>query len=131
LQYTALATKLQASGAKLVLVDMRSPAGPLVSDLADGRHPNDKGYVKMANVWYSGIQQVISKDMLTKASTNVTSGAGKTTHISGNSTSSADPTQTSTVATTNPSPSKSAGTRALGSLAFAGAQGLLLGALMI
>jgi hypothetical protein len=129
-QYTTLATKLQDSGAKLVLVDMRSQAGALVSDLVDGL-VHLPGYVKMANVWYTGIQQVISKGMLTKASTNVISGAGKTSHITGNSTSSAGPTQASTVARTSLSPSKSARTGGLGSLAFAGAPELLLGAVMI
>ncbi|KAH8749983.1 GDSL-like Lipase/Acylhydrolase, partial [Hyaloscypha finlandica] len=67
-QYTALANTIQSTGAKLILVDMRSPAGSLVTDLADGRHPNDAGYVKMANVWFSGIQEVISKGMLVKPS---------------------------------------------------------------
>jgi hypothetical protein len=85
----------------------------------------------MANVWYTGIQQVISKEMLTYSSMNVTLGAGKTSHISGNSTFSAGPTQASAVATTSPSPSKSAGTGGLRILAFAGALELLLGAVMI
>ncbi|KAH8679571.1 SGNH hydrolase-type esterase domain-containing protein [Tricladium varicosporioides] len=74
-QYTTLASTLQATGAKLVLVDMRGPAGPLVTDLADGRHPNDVGYQKMANVWFQGVQQVISKGFLTQASTNITASA--------------------------------------------------------
>lgn len=63
-QYTQLVATMQAAGAKLVFVDMRSPAGPLVTDLADGRHPNDGGYVKVANVWFSGIQEVINKGLL-------------------------------------------------------------------
>lgn len=63
-QYTQLVATMQAAGAKLVFVDMRGPAGPLVTDLADGRHPNDGGYVKMANVWFSGIQEAINKGLL-------------------------------------------------------------------
>jgi len=104
-----------------------------VTDLADGRHPNDAGYVKMANVWFSGIQQVISKGMLTKPSTNVTAvvGTGKTGHVSGNATSSAGPAQTSIVATSTPSSFKSAGIRVLGSGAAASCLGLLLAAAMV
>lgn len=34
-------------------------------DLADGLHPNDGGYQKMANVWAAGIQQVIAKGWVT------------------------------------------------------------------
>ncbi|KAF2726615.1 SGNH hydrolase [Polyplosphaeria fusca] len=67
-QFTALAAKMQAEGAKLVLVDMRGPDGPLVTDLADGRHPNDVGYSKMAKVWFSGVQEVVSKGLLSPAS---------------------------------------------------------------
>ncbi|KUJ13005.1 GDSL-like Lipase/Acylhydrolase, partial [Mollisia scopiformis] len=67
-QYTALADAMQAAGMKMVLVDMRGPGGPLVTDLADGRHPNDAGYVKMSNIWFGGIQQVISKGFLTTPS---------------------------------------------------------------
>jgi hypothetical protein len=98
-QYTALANKFQSTGAKLILVDMRSPAGPLVTDLADGRHPNDAGYVKMANVWFSGIQDVISKGMLVRPSTNVTTAVGKTGYTSKNSTIGAGASQTSSVST--------------------------------
>ena len=132
-KYTALAKKLQSTGAKLILVDMRSSAGPLVTDLADGRHPNDAGYVKMANVWFSGIQEVVSKGLLTKPSTNVTAvvGTGKTGHVSGNATSSAGPAQTSIVATSTPSSFKSAGIRVLGSGAAASCLGLLLAAAMV
>lgn len=53
--------ELQASGKKIVLVDMRGPGGPLVSDLRDGRHPNDGGYVKMANIWFGGVQEAVAK----------------------------------------------------------------------
>ena len=132
-KYTALATKLQSTGAKLILVDMRSSAGPLVSDLADGRHPNDAGYVKMANVWFAGIQQVISKGMLTKPSTNVTAavGTGKTGHVSGDATSSTGPAQTSIVATSTPSSFKNAGTRHIGGGAAASCLGFLLAAALV
>jgi hypothetical protein len=111
-QYTALANTIQSTGAKLILIDTRSPAGPLVTDLADGRHPNDAGYVKMANVWFSGIQEVISKGMLVKPSTNATAVMGSTGKVAKSSTTSAGASQTSS---TTPSPVKGSGTRAVGS----------------
>ena len=113
-QYTALANTIQSTGAKLILVDMRSPAGPLVTDLADGRHPSDAGYVKMANVWFSGIQEVISKGMLVKPSTNATAVVGSTGNVAKSSTTSAGASQTSSTLITTPSPVKGSGTRAVG-----------------
>ncbi|EFQ35522.1 GDSL-like Lipase/Acylhydrolase [Colletotrichum graminicola M1.001] len=64
-QYADVATQFQQSGAKFALVDMRSPAAPGLNDLNDTRHPNDGGYVKMANVWATGIQEVISQGFIT------------------------------------------------------------------
>lgn len=69
-QYATLATQLQQAGAKLVTVDMRSAAAPTTSDLADTRHPNDVGYQKMANVWFAGIQEAISKGFVTAPADN-------------------------------------------------------------
>ncbi|KAH8880304.1 GDSL-like Lipase/Acylhydrolase, partial [Thozetella sp. PMI_491] len=62
-QYQTLATNFTQKGAKFLLVDMRN-GGPTVNDLADTRHPNDAGYQKMANVWFKGIQEVVSKGFL-------------------------------------------------------------------
>ncbi|KAK2041107.1 GDSL-like Lipase/Acylhydrolase [Colletotrichum somersetense] len=64
-QYAAVATQFQQSGAKFAIVDMRSPDAPGLNDLNDTRHPNDGGYVKMANVWATGIQEVVSKGFIT------------------------------------------------------------------
>ncbi|TLD11870.1 hypothetical protein PspLS_11256 [Pyricularia sp. CBS 133598] len=64
-QFDAVWQKLKDEGAKLVTVDMRSPAGPTTDDLFDTRHPNDAGYVKMANVFFGGIQEAASKGFLT------------------------------------------------------------------
>ncbi|KAK2006108.1 GDSL-like Lipase/Acylhydrolase [Colletotrichum eremochloae] len=64
-QYAALATQFQQAGAKFALVDMRSSIAPTLNDLNDTRHPNDGGYVKMANVWAQGIQEVVSKGFIT------------------------------------------------------------------
>ncbi|KAL2022828.1 hypothetical protein VTK56DRAFT_4359 [Thermocarpiscus australiensis] len=54
-QFGDLARKLRGQGRRLVLVDMHGDAGPSLSDLADGTHPNDVGYRKMANVWMTGL----------------------------------------------------------------------------
>ena len=40
---------------KVLLVDMSKAV--TTSDLADGLHPNDEGYIKMATAWYNAIQQ--------------------------------------------------------------------------
>lgn len=64
-QYVGLVARLEQAGAKILLVDMRSPEGPTTNDLADGRHPNDVGYQKMASVWFSGIQQAASRGLIT------------------------------------------------------------------
>jgi len=66
-QYAALVADLAGKGAKLVLADMRSADGPTTRDLADGRHPNDAGYAKMANVWFRGIQDLAARGVLTAA----------------------------------------------------------------
>lgn len=75
-QYAALAASMTAQGAKLVLVDMRSPDAPTTADLADTRHPNDAGYQKMANVWFPGIQEAITKGFITAPADNGTPADG-------------------------------------------------------
>jgi hypothetical protein len=85
----------------------------------------------MANVWFSGIQEVISKGMLTKASVNLPMEPGKSGYTFGNTTSTAGPTQTSSIPTSSPSPFKSAGTRVLGSSPFVKGLGLLFAAFML
>lgn len=67
-QYNAVAAQFQQSGAKFGFVDMRSPDAPTLNDLNDTRHPNDGGYVKMANVWAKGIQEVMAKGFVTAPS---------------------------------------------------------------
>ena len=54
-QYQSLAVSLRAAGQRVVFVDMHSGQGPLASDMADVTHPNDKGYEKMANLWFAGL----------------------------------------------------------------------------
>lgn len=75
-QYVALAAQMTAQGSKLVLVNMRSQDGPTVDDLADGRHPNDVGYQKMATVWFQGIQQAMTNGFITAAADNGISANG-------------------------------------------------------
>jgi lysophospholipase L1-like esterase len=66
-QYTALAKALRSSGRKVVLVDMRGPGGVLATDLADGTHPNDYGYGKMAVIWTKGLRQASTEGLITRA----------------------------------------------------------------
>lgn len=69
-QYMSLVAELQEGGAKILLVDMRSPDGPTTDDLFDTRHPNDAGYQKMANVWLQGIEQAIAQGLISTPAAN-------------------------------------------------------------
>lgn len=51
---TQLVSTRSANGQHIVLASMSAVAN---SDLADGVHPNDAGYIKMANAWFAAIQQ--------------------------------------------------------------------------
>jgi len=52
----SLVNKRIANGDNLVLVDMYQGAGiDYSNDMTDNTHPNDRGYEKMANVWYSAL----------------------------------------------------------------------------
>lgn len=48
-QYSALITRLRNNGRPIILADMDYVT---TGDLVDGVHPNDFGFVKMANVWW-------------------------------------------------------------------------------
>ncbi|KAI1850641.1 hypothetical protein JX265_004351 [Neoarthrinium moseri] len=70
-QYQSLVSTLQKAGKPIIFADMQGLDGPLPSDLApDGIHPVDKGYQKMANIWYKAIGQADSKGFLKKAENN-------------------------------------------------------------
>ncbi|KAI8624821.1 carbohydrate esterase family 3 protein [Xylariaceae sp. FL1651] len=56
-QVKNMAAGQKSKGRRLVLVDMQPPAGPAVSELVDGIHPNDGGYNKMAKIWFNGIKE--------------------------------------------------------------------------
>jgi lysophospholipase L1-like esterase len=47
-----------ASGDSIVIVNMED-ALEYPADLADSSHPNDNGYAKMANVWYSALTGIL------------------------------------------------------------------------
>jgi lysophospholipase L1-like esterase len=57
-----------AGGDDIVIVDMES-ALSYPADLADGVHPNDTGYTKMASVWYGALADYLSQKTLTIYST--------------------------------------------------------------
>ncbi|KAJ0140678.1 hypothetical protein CTA2_1653 [Colletotrichum tanaceti] len=65
-QLRALVAEQQALSRKIVLADMHAGdgRGPLRSDLVDGVHPSDAGYVKMANVWFASIKDAASRGWL-------------------------------------------------------------------
>ncbi|KAK3324401.1 SGNH hydrolase-type esterase domain-containing protein [Cercophora scortea] len=69
-QYEALAADFAKKNAKFVLVDMRGPDGPTTSDLFDTRHPNDRGYEKMAAVWFQGIETAKNRGFITAPASN-------------------------------------------------------------
>ena len=57
-QYRALVGKLGKEGRKIQLAEMQGEKGPQGEDLPDGTHPNDKGYAKMAEVWFEALRTV-------------------------------------------------------------------------
>jgi hypothetical protein len=69
-QYEGVASGLEAQGKKFLLVNMRSPDGPTTADLFDSRHPNDRGYAKMAVVWDQGIQMALERGFIASPAEN-------------------------------------------------------------
>lgn len=55
-QFRHVVDKMTAEGQKIILVDMHAADAPQVHDLNDGTHPNDKGYEKMAKIWFEGFK---------------------------------------------------------------------------
>lgn len=65
-----LAGAMGSEGKRIVYVDMHGSDGPLAEDLVeDGTHPKDEGYVKMAKIWFRGIQLASKKGFLPTAQT--------------------------------------------------------------
>ncbi|KAK7445650.1 fungal specific transcription factor [Colletotrichum acutatum] len=64
-----LARLLTLEGRKIVFVDLQSNDGPAMEDLvADGTHPNDAGYEKMAWKWLGGFRMALKRGFLPPAS---------------------------------------------------------------
>lgn len=63
-EYREIAKAKAVEGRKIIIVDMHGPDGPQISDLADGTHPNDVGYAKMATIWRRGIHEAVHKDFI-------------------------------------------------------------------
>ncbi len=58
----SLADTRIANGDDIVVVDMENGAGiNYSSDFQDSLHPNDMGYYKMANVWFSAIEEILNR----------------------------------------------------------------------
>ncbi len=51
-----LVSQRAAAGKKVSFVNMHDDSQMTTADLADGVHPNDSGYAKMANVWYNALR---------------------------------------------------------------------------
>ncbi|KAI1486605.1 SGNH hydrolase-type esterase domain-containing protein [Biscogniauxia mediterranea] len=66
-QYADVARSLRLQGKRIALADMQPPSGPTLDDLAEGSHPNDQGYEKMAEVWFQWIELVSQQGLLVKA----------------------------------------------------------------
>ncbi|PVH86852.1 carbohydrate esterase family 3 protein [Cadophora sp. DSE1049] len=60
----AMVKTRQAAGKKILLVDMSSSFFSMADITADGIHPTDAGYEKMAAVWYQGISAASSRKWL-------------------------------------------------------------------
>lgn len=50
-------------GKHLFMVNMSSP-GIAVNDLSDGLHPSDEGYIKMADLWHTGLEGAYALGLL-------------------------------------------------------------------
>src|SRR3569833_270196 len=65
-QYVALVSQLRQQGEKILLADMHSAEGPHLDELADGTHPTDYGYSKMAVLWAKAIQEADKAGFISK-----------------------------------------------------------------
>jgi lysophospholipase L1-like esterase len=53
-----MATRRIANGDNITIVNMQNALN-YSTDMADSLHPNDNGYIKMANVWYNALTGII------------------------------------------------------------------------
>jgi lysophospholipase L1-like esterase len=62
----AMATNRIAGGDDIIIVNMESVLDYNIgADMADELHPNDTGYAKMSQVWYSALTGYFSRDIFT------------------------------------------------------------------
>jgi lysophospholipase L1-like esterase len=64
-----MATNRIANGDHIVIVNMQYALN-YSTDMSDSLHPNDNGYVKMANVWYNALTGIFTQKTLTCSSTD-------------------------------------------------------------
>jgi hypothetical protein len=70
--YGYLVNSLAAEGKKIIYANLQYDW----IDLADGTHPNDEGYKKLAAVWFRAIDQARQKDFITDPA-HIDSGKGE------------------------------------------------------
>ena len=76
-QLVDLASKLDAQGKRIILADMHGLDGPQPHDMANDIHPNNAGYDKMAKIWFTAIQEAVSKGFVqSPLLLNASSGCG-------------------------------------------------------
>ncbi|KAK8108347.1 uncharacterized protein PG998_010360 [Apiospora kogelbergensis] len=63
-QYRQLVQRLNGDGRPILLADMDFVS---TDDLVDGVHPNDYGFVKMANIWWLAIERAASSRLIQEA----------------------------------------------------------------
>lgn len=59
-----LVAEYVSAGKKVMMISMNKALS--IADLADGLHPNDNGYSKMANSYYAAIEEADEKDWISK-----------------------------------------------------------------
>ncbi|KAI1748175.1 SGNH hydrolase-type esterase domain-containing protein [Xylaria castorea] len=64
IQVRNLASTLIGQGERVVLAETHGPDGPQVGDLADGTHPNDVGYNKMASIYFNAIKSASAQGFI-------------------------------------------------------------------
>lgn len=64
-QIRKVASEKASEGKRVVLAEMHGSDGPQRGDMSsDGTHPVDKGYEKMAKIWYRSIQKAAEKALI-------------------------------------------------------------------
>lgn len=69
-QISSMVHSYQTQGKHITYVDFSS-SHFTVSDLSDGTHPADSGYLKMAEVWYQGIEKLDDKGWLSGSAVSI------------------------------------------------------------